>query len=238
MLKEKECIVYCRVSTFKEEQSKSLETQKEELVLWSVLNDHKIIGMFEDRCSGRQMECRENLQKAIELANETGAVILITEISRLSRSVADIANLLANETKFIATRSGRHLSKEMILILAIFAESESDSISRRVSKGIQAEFLRNPESRSNWGGGHPDRRGAAAEAMTQGRILGADEFALSQVGDILMVWREQGCSLKLCCEMLTAGGFLTRKGKREWNKGTLSRLIRRRIRLDRERTNP
>mgnify|MGYP003123988821 CR=1 FL=1 len=236
---EKKAVIYGRVSTIKEEQTQSLSTQKEELNLWAVSNGYTVIGEFEDRCSGREMDCREGLLSALQMANQEGATILITEISRFSRSVEHIAGLMNQNVKFIATRSGRHLSKEMILILAVFAESESDTISRRVSRGIQAEFLRNPEKRSEWGGGSPDRLEKSIEDLTQGRIMGADEFAMSKAGELATYWRiEKGMTLQEIAHILQASGITTARGKTIWRKTTVQRVVQRRLQVLQKRGLP
>tara|TARA_R110001599_G_scaffold148284_1_gene331913 strand:+ start:287 stop:979 length:693 start_codon:yes stop_codon:yes gene_type:complete len=227
----KTAIIYKRVSTKKETQTLSLETQHQELTAWAQRDGLEVIGTFQDRCSGKQMgDCRKGLQEAIQLANDTGAVILITELSRLSRSVRDIADLIANDTKFIITRSGRQISKVELLLLAVFAEAESDSTSRRVKASIQAKFDRDPESRSSWGRGTDP---SSPKDMERGRIAKADAYAL-KTGVSAYHLREQGMTFQSIAEIYQAQGHKTSRGKNTWNTTQVRQLILRYTRLIQE----
>ena len=227
----KTAIIYKRVSTKKETQTLSLETQHQELTAWAQRDGLEVIGTFQDRCSGKQMgDCRKGLQEAIQLANDTGAVILITELSRLSRSVRDIADLIANDTKFIITRSGRQISKVELLLLAVFAEAESDSTSRRVKASIQAKFDRDPESRSSWGRGTDP---SSPKDMERGRRAASDKFALEN-GVLAYQLREQGLVYQAIADAYMESDIKTPRGKSTWGPDQINCLITRYKKLTQE----
>ena len=143
-------ILYTRVSTGKLEAD-TTENQLQELRRWAENNDYFVIGEFKDLKSGKNLEARNGLKKALEIAGEVQCPIATVELSRLSRSIADIANLMNSGQVFYFTRSGREMTTEMILFAGLLAEMESKSISRRVSAGIQNKFKNNPGARKLWG---------------------------------------------------------------------------------------
>jgi DNA invertase Pin-like site-specific DNA recombinase len=175
------------------------------------------------------MESREGLLQAIRHANEIGATILITELHRLSRSVRDIAGLLDAKVKFIITQSGQQISKPMILMMAVLAETTRDQISQSTSRGIQALFDRDPEAKANWGGARrPDQ---ANEDMTRGRINRADKFALEN-GDFAFLLRREGMSYHAIAEIYTAKpNYTTSRGNQTWNGTQIRQMVLRYERL-------
>ena len=91
MSKAVEAVGYIRVST--EEQARegvSLGAQKARIEAWAKGNDTSLIGFFEDAgISGAKTENREGLQKAIGMACEQRAILVVYSLSRLSRSTRD-----------------------------------------------------------------------------------------------------------------------------------------------------
>ena len=82
---------YTRVST--EEQARegvSLDAQKARIEAWALANETTLVGFFEDAgISGSRTENREGLQKAIGMACEKRAILVVYSLSRLSRSTKD-----------------------------------------------------------------------------------------------------------------------------------------------------
>ena len=225
----KSAVIYTRISTLKEEQLTSLVNQEHELKQWAHANQFQVEGVYQDTCSGGSMECREGLLQAISHANEIGATILITELHRLSRSVRDIAGLLDAKVKFIITQSGQQISKPMILMMAVLAETTRDQISQSTSRGIQALFDRDPEARANWG--RANDRQQASEDMTRGRKNKADRFALEN-GDFAFLMRKEGLSFHQIAEIYTAKpNYITARGKQNWNGTQIRQLVLRYERL-------
>ena len=215
-------ICYTRCSTEKEAQDTSMLTQAAEINAWAQHNGFEVIGSFSDRASGRTME-RDGLLAALALANSTGASVAIVELSRLSRSVGDVANLLNANTRIILTRSGRSLSKEMVLIMSVFAEAESDAISRRTKAGIEAAFERDPNLRAVWGRATDPK---APADLVRGKIEAANRFA-EVYGPIAWNLRQAGTSFPKIAQYLMAAKIPTPRGKAKWNPMGVKRLIER-----------
>lgn len=215
-------ITYIRTSTTLESQSVSRdETQPLELQEWAVRNGYEIVGSYTDTKSGKSIESRTGLLQAITHANITGAVILVTELSRLTRSVRDCADLLDSDTKFIITRSGRHISKEMILIQSVFAQAERESTSRRMKAMLKGRFERNPELRSRWG----NQRGIGLDKALkacQDKTRQHDE----KVGFLAFEMRSKGIKWQVIADKYNQLEIPTRRGGK-WSTGSIYKMVKR-----------
>lgn len=219
-------ILYARVST-KKIESDTTASQLDELKRFAAANGLEVAGSFVDTCTGREMECREGLQAAILEASKIGAPVAVVELSRLSRSIRDVIDLLEADTEFIFTRTGRQMDRMMILQLAWVAEYESVNISRRVSAGIQSHFLKNPELKSQWGAG--SRPGAAAVARA-GLTKKADQFAL-KVGKLAWERRLAGCTWSAIAGEYMLMEIRTARGGLQWTPTGVKNLVERYGRL-------
>lgn len=143
-MKKKKTAAYCRVSTDKDSQDGSFETQYEYFVK-RIRDDPamEFAGVYGDRgLSGRSIESRKELNRLIEDC-EAGKVerILCKSISRFARCMLECVEVIRHlselgvsvyfEREKLDTRS---MNGELILgILATVAEEESNSISRNVA---------------------------------------------------------------------------------------------------------
>ncbi len=86
----KQAIIYRRVSSKRQsEEGKSLEDQDAELEIYCKALGYQIIGNFEDAVSGRREKTdkRKGLEKAVNLACETKATVVVYDLNRLARSI-------------------------------------------------------------------------------------------------------------------------------------------------------
>ncbi|QDP40282.1 YneB family resolvase-like protein [Radiobacillus deserti] len=84
-------IIYCRVSTEKEEQEPSLKRQKQELIELARHYQFHIVDIIEERYSGYELE-REGIFQMLDLfANQQADVLLIQDETRLGRGNSKIA---------------------------------------------------------------------------------------------------------------------------------------------------
>ena len=89
-------VTLTRVSTKKQGRSGlGLEAQENYInaYLENLHGEYEVIGQFTDIESGKNSN-RTGLNEAIELAKDTGAILLVAKLDRLSRSVKFIAELL------------------------------------------------------------------------------------------------------------------------------------------------
>ncbi len=205
-----EAVGYIRVST--EEQARegvSLDAQKARIEAWAQANETTLIGFFEDAgISGARSENREGLLKAIGLACEKRAILVVYSLSRLSRSTKDTLALaerlekagadLVSLSERIDTTSAA--GKMVFRMLAVLNEFERDQISERTTAALRHKReKRQPYSPTPYGFDRVDDR----------LIINHDE---QKVIEGILVLREQGWSLRRIAGKLNQDGVETKRG--------------------------
>ncbi len=137
-------VAYCRVSTNKEEQLDSLESQQKFFAEYAVKNSYELVGIYADEGkSGTKIRNRTQLLKLLSDAG-TGnfEVVLIKDISRLARNTVDfltsIRNLKALNIRVIFVnydQTSSDSSEFMLTMLSAIAQEESANTSKRVRFG-------------------------------------------------------------------------------------------------------
>lgn len=96
MTKSSRLIAYCRVST--EQQATegiSLDAQHSAIQAWATANGHSIVGWYTEAASGKNIDARPELQRALDaIDNGFADGLVCTKVDRLSRSVIDFATLM------------------------------------------------------------------------------------------------------------------------------------------------
>jgi len=141
-------LAYCRVST--EEQSKSghsIDAQKATIAEEIERRGWSLVELVEENGSGKSLKRRPGLQNVLErLAAGEADVLVSTRLDRLTRSVADLAELIAKSKAGgwsiatldmeldMTTASG----KAMAQIIGVFGEWERDMLVERTKAGLEA----------------------------------------------------------------------------------------------------
>lgn len=140
--------IYTRVSTqMQADKGVSLDAQKCELIEYCNKNNYEY-EIFEDAgISGKSINKRKELQKLLHnLSNYD--IVLCYKLSRISRSVKDLANMLdtfnKNNVRFISLKEQIDTSsptgKMLIYIMGVVSEIERDNISEYVKMAKKQEF--------------------------------------------------------------------------------------------------
>ncbi|MDN4523286.1 YneB family resolvase-like protein [Fictibacillus fluitans] len=145
-------IIYCRVSTEKEEQAASLFRQEEELTKLAREHGFTIVSVIKERESGYSLD-RDGLLRIIEMAqNGEFEVLLVSDDTRLGRGNAKIVllhELLKREIKVytFSSQGEYHLSEAESMVLEIVAVVEEYQrklhnlkIKRGMKKAIQKGY--------------------------------------------------------------------------------------------------
>jgi len=145
MMNEKNAIIYCRVSTDKEEQTTSLKRQEEELLeLASKMNFH-VKRTISERASGYDLD-REGLLELLSMIKEEEiSSILIQDETRLGRGNARIAILhciLKENIKLYSISSSGELTLSeadtMVLqIVSIVEEYQRKIHNLKIKRGMR-----------------------------------------------------------------------------------------------------
>lgn len=143
-------IIYCRVSTEKEEQNASLSRQEEELIKLANEQGLEIAGIIKERESGYSLD-RDGIFELIERArNSEFDVLLVTDDTRLGRGNAKIVllhELLKREIKvYTYSSQGEYLLSEaesMVLeIVAVVEEYQRKLHNLKIKRGMKKAVQR------------------------------------------------------------------------------------------------
>jgi DNA invertase Pin-like site-specific DNA recombinase len=215
----KQFIIYTRVST--REQGKSglgLEAQERDIDLYlekHAEQPYEIIGTFCDVESGKRND-RPELNKAIELAKEAGATLLVAKLDRLSRKVSFISSLMEDKKLAFKVAMFPYATEFELHIYAALAQQERKFISMRTKQALAAAKARGVKL----GGARPE-----AAVRHQAVKDQADSFA-SRVIDQILDYRRSGKSYRFIADQFNALGVLTAQGGR-WHHQTVQRYEQR-----------
>jgi len=137
-------IAYLQIST----REQDLNSQKLELHEYARRNDIKINEFVEIEISSRKSTQARKIDELLENL-QAGDLLLVSELSRLGRSVSQIIrivdNLIKKQVRLVAVRESIKINgkqdiqtKTMITMFGLFAEIERDLISERTKQGLQA----------------------------------------------------------------------------------------------------
>ena len=193
----KQFIIYTRVSTKRQGDSGlGLEAQERDINLYLenyAEEPYEVIGRFCDVESGTRAD-RPQLQEAIDLAKQTGAILLTAKLDRLSRSVAFIATLMEDKKLNFTVATMPHADKFQLHIYAALAQQEREFISTRTKAALQEAKARGVKL----GGARPNSQ-ARHDAVKEL----ADQNAL-RVSKLIKDHRSSGKSYRYIAEQLNA----------------------------------
>ena len=210
-------VCYLRVST--QEQGRSglgLEAQQRDIELFLTNYSDvpwQVLGTFQDVGSGAD-NGRPELQKAIQLAKQHGAELLIAKLDRLSRKVAYLAQLMADPKLKLRVASMPAADTFQLHIYAALAEQERDFISTRTKAALAAAKARGVKL-GGFRGGH------ALQNANDVRAANADAEAVKVMG-VIGPLRRGGMSLALIAAELsriTGASWSAMKVKRALQRG-------------------
>ncbi|ANU17410.1 resolvase [Planococcus maritimus] len=164
---KKKALVYCRVSTTKDEQETSLERQEEELLSFAFEQGYLVEEVYSDQYSGYEMDREGLLEMLNQVKNEKVDAVFIQDETRLGRGHARIA-LLHVMKKYevdVYTLSDHgpialNDMDDMVLeILAVVEEYQRKIHNAKIKRGMKraVENGYKPE-RNLKGKGNPDGR--------------------------------------------------------------------------------
>ena len=207
----KQFITYTRVST--REQGKSglgLEAQERDIDLYlekHAEQPYEVVAKFCDVESGKRDD-RPELDKAISLAKETGATLLVAKLDRLSRKVSYVATLMEDKQLNFVVASMPYADKFQLHIYASLAEQERDFISIRTKAALAAAKERGVKL----GGARPEA------AVRHEAVKAAADRAAAKVIDQIRDYRKSGKSYSFIADQFNALGVATARGGKWYHK--------------------
>jgi DNA invertase Pin-like site-specific DNA recombinase len=217
-------VSYLRVST--DRQGKSglgLEGQRKAVANYLNGGDWRLIAEFVEVESGRNADRRE-LEAALSLCRAHRAVLIVANVSRLTRSVAFLSKLLSSDVEIrfvdlpaIEGATGKFLLHQM----ASVAELEAGMISDRTKKALAAAKARGVKL-----GGFRGRPGTSKDCALarNARQSKAMAHALALTPILFRLDPSGSLSLRAIAAKLTAEGLPTPARSTEWTAATVSRV--------------
>ena len=119
-------IAYLRVSTQEQGNSRlGLEAQRAAVQAFAQAEGIKLLDIVEEVASGGlDLNQRPILAAALAAAKKAKAYVLVAKLDRLSRSVALISGLMAQQVKFMVAELGADTDPFMLHLYAALAEKE------------------------------------------------------------------------------------------------------------------
>jgi DNA invertase Pin-like site-specific DNA recombinase len=214
----KQFIKYYRVSTRSQADSGlGLLAQQRDIDLYLSTyaeTPWEVIADFTDVQSGKD-DNRPELQKAMTLAEETGATLLIAKLDRISRRVSFISAIMERKRLNLTVATMPNADKFQLHIYAALAEQEREFISLRTKQALAPL-----KGTGKLGGnrGNIDKANEAARAL-------ADAHA-AKVMDTVRQLKESGRTLQQIADTLNKTGVTTARGGK-WYPTTVKNVLAR-----------
>lgn len=203
----KKYIAYYRVSTQKQGNSGlGLDAQRTTVINYVGCTDC-IISEYTETESGKN-DNRTELNKAIHHAKQTGAVLIIAKLDRLSRNVAFLFQLRDAGVNFECCDLP-DLNTMTLGIFATFAQFERERISQRTKDALQSKKAQGYKL------GTPanlDSK-AIAKGLEARKANAANNKENKQAKELVMMYTGKGLNLVQIAEKLNSNGYTTRRGK-------------------------
>ncbi|SFQ52610.1 recombinase family protein [Hymenobacter arizonensis] len=211
-------VAYYRVSTDKQGRSGlGLEAQRAAVHAF-VPQTAELLAQFTEVESGRNNK-RPQLQAALDMASQTGAILLVAKLDRLARNVAFLAELMESRVRFKAV-DVPEADEFTIHILAAVAQREAVAISQRTCAALAAKKARGFQL------GTPSNLTdkARMRSIEVRQEKARQQLSSRQARRLCELLRAQGASLQAIVRELNASGYRTPNGKLFY-KSAIARLL-------------
>jgi DNA invertase Pin-like site-specific DNA recombinase len=176
---------------------------------------YEIAGAFTDIASGTSDD-RPELTKAIILAKQVGAELLVSKLDRLSRKVSFIAALMDDKKLVLRVASMPHAAPFELHIWAALAQQEREFISIRTKAALKEAKAKGVKL-----GGMRDKTMKRNKAVQANAKLRAEK-----VSGIIRPLRDAGKSLRDIADELNKAGVQTARGG-QWQASQVKRTLER-----------
>ena len=215
---------YCRVSTDKEDQLNSLETQKEFFLEYTNRTGDNLIKLYADEgISGTKIKNRKEFQRMLADA-EKGLfdMVVVKDISRFARNTVDLLQsvrklkALGIETQFLTANMTSMGNSEFVLtIFGALAQEESANTSKRIKFGkkVNAEKGRVP----NIVYGYDKTIGDYFN-------LSINKEEAEVIRKMYMLYTEEGYGCAKIANMFNERGIKTKRNN-NWSQNSVCRIL-------------
>ena len=228
----KNVAIYVRVSTNKEDQLNSLETQKDFFNRYCEMNNYSLVKVYADEgISGTKMKNRKALLKLLE--DSTKGIfdtVLLKDISRLARNTVDfltiVRKLKSNGITILFVNynmNTEEVSEFMLRVMAGIAQEESANISKRVKFSKELNKAK---------GKVPNMVYGYDKIPNEIFTLAINEKESEVVRRIYDMYVNDGYGANKIMLTLNKEGLKTKRGKK-WSQEGISRILKNEIYIGR-----
>jgi site-specific DNA recombinase len=205
-----QAVGYIRVSTAAQaDEGVSLEMQTAKVRAWAELNGAELVELVADEGVSAKDTRRPGLTRALELAQQHRAALVVYSLSRLSRSTRDTLDIVASleragaelvsiTEKIDTTSAGGRMVFRMMSVLNEF---EREQLSERTRAAMQ----------------HMKRQGLVVGQVPHGYSRDGEKLVMNaveqRVVQLAQSLRVKGMSLRAISDELTARGAFNRAGR-------------------------
>lgn len=216
---------YCRVSTDKEDQLNSLETQKEFFNQYTQRTGDTLVRLYADEgISGTKIKNRKQfLQMMADAEHHLFDMVVVKDISRFARNTVDLLQnvrrlrALGIEAQFLTADMTNMGSSEFVLtLLGALAQEESANMSKRVKFG---------KTQNAQKGRVPNIVYGYDKIIGEYFTLAINEEEAAVVRQIFQWYTQGGYGALRIANMLNEQGKKTKRGCR-WSQNAVSHILR------------
>ena len=220
-------VIYLRVSTKQQGDSGlGLEAQERDIDIF--LNSYnkgrfEILGKFKDVMSGKgSVEERPTFKKAVELAKQHNATLLVAKLDRLSRDVETVARLIKAVDIKVACMP--YADKFQLHLYAALAEQERDFISARTKAALQAAKARGVKLGGAANVGKTHKVSSKTKLDNQKKYVTQTQPKYEYIRPALTNMRDNNYTYQQCADNLNLMGTLTPNNSK-WCPVKVSRAL-------------
>lgn len=134
----KTAYIYTRVSTAKQQRSGlGLDDQIEQCLKFCNDNQIEVLEISIETQSGKNANDRPVLQEILKKAKKENAMILVSKLCRLSRSIADISCWIREKVPFVVAEIGFDCDNFQLYWRAMASEWEREQCSKRTKAALR-----------------------------------------------------------------------------------------------------
>ena len=225
MYNEKNAVAYIRVSTNLQIDGFSLEGQLKEIQDYCKRNNINLLRYYKDAgISGTSTEDRADFQRMLNDISKDRNIntVIVWKLSRLSRSMADLANTVTFLEKYnvnlICITQGidtaSPMGKSFVYMSGIFAEMERDNIIETCKMGMKQRAID-----GKWNGGK-----VFGYRSSENKELVIIEDEAKVVKEIFHLFTNENWGYKKIASTLNNTGLKTMKGT-DWSINSIKQII-------------
>ena len=183
----------------------------------------EILGKFKDVMSGKgSVEERPTFKKAVELAKQHNATLLVAKLDRLSRDVETVARLIKAVDIKVACMP--YADKFQLHLYAALAEQERDFISARTKAALQAAKARGVKLGGAANVGKTHKVSSKTKLDNQKKYVTQTQPKYEYLRPALTNMRDNNYTYQQCADNLNLMGTLTPNNSK-WCPVKVSRAL-------------